>query len=100
MADHEWLIEKLGRSAEPVKRPWRSGWRVASWLAVALPCGVAVSLMLHRAQTDWSHAGAPWAMLQLLLSLVLILIFFSYNLFPPFCVTGRIDAGLKTLSKF
>ena len=68
MADHEWLIEKLGRSAEPVKRPWRSGWRVASWLAVALPCGVIVSLLLNRTETDWSHAGAAWAMLQLLLT--------------------------------
>lgn len=68
MADHEWLIEKLGRSAEPVKRPWRSGWRVASWLAVALPCGVIVSLLLNRTQTDWTHAGATWAMLQLLLT--------------------------------
>ncbi|WLI76356.1 NrsF family protein [Kosakonia sp. H02] len=68
MADHELLIEKLSRSVEPVKRPWQPGWRVVSWLAVALPCGIVASLWLNRALTDWSQSGAPWVMAQLLLT--------------------------------
>lgn len=68
MADHDVLIEKLSRSAEPVKRPWQPGVRVISWLALALPCGIVASLLLNRTLTDWSQTGALAVVLQLLLT--------------------------------
>ena len=37
MVDHELLIDKLSRDAQPVKRPWTGGWRVFAWTAMALP---------------------------------------------------------------
>lgn len=70
MADHDLLIEKLGRSIGPVKRPWQPGWRVTAWLATALPCGIAASLLLNRTLTDWSQTGAVWVLVQLLLTFV------------------------------
>ncbi|SCC12771.1 NrsF family protein [Kosakonia oryziphila] len=70
MADHDLLIEKLSRSIAPVKRPWQPGWRVMAWLATALPCGIAASLLLNRTLTDWSQSGASWVIVQLLLTFV------------------------------
>lgn len=70
MADHEILIEQLGRSVHPVKRPWPMGWRVMAWVAMALPSGAAASLLLHRALTDWSESGAPWVALQLIITFI------------------------------
>lgn len=70
MADHDLLIEKLGRSIAPVKRPWQPDLRVMAWVAMALPCGIIASLLLNRTLTDWSQAGALWSMLQLLLTFV------------------------------
>lgn len=71
MTDHELLIEKLSRQAQPVTRPWRDGWRVLSWTLMALPSGWLCSLLLQRVATDWSQAGALLAMLQLGLTFVM-----------------------------
>nr|WP_318382634.1 DUF1109 domain-containing protein [uncultured Enterobacter sp.] len=68
MTDHNALIEKLSRSAGPVKPLRPTGWRVLSWIAVALPCAAAASLLLQRTLTDWSQPGVAWAVLQLLLT--------------------------------
>lgn len=65
MDSHDVLIEKLSRSAVPVKRALPVRWRVVSWLLMALPAGALASLFLQRAATDWSQPGAPWAMAQL-----------------------------------
>lgn len=70
MADHEQLIERLSRSAAPVTRPLKAGWRTLSWIAVALPCGIAAGLLLSRTLTDWSQPGAAWALGQLLLTFI------------------------------
>ncbi|MEF3101654.1 uncharacterized protein DUF1109 [Raoultella ornithinolytica] len=71
MTDHNLLIEKLGREMRPVKRPWPTGWRVAGWLAVALPCACAASLLVPRGLTDWSQPGARLAVVQLVLAFLL-----------------------------
>lgn len=71
MTDHNLLIKKLSQSAQPVKRPPATGWRVLTWLAGALPCGVAASLLVQRSLTDWTQPGAHWAMLQLALAFML-----------------------------
>lgn len=71
MKNHDILIEKLSRSARPVKRPLPTNWRVTVWLAMALPCAIAASLLVHRTLTDWSQTGAIWAAVQSLLSLLL-----------------------------
>ena len=71
MTDHELLIEKLSRQAQPVTRPWRDGWRVLAWTLMALPSGWLFSLLLQRVATDWSQAGALLAMLQLGLTFVM-----------------------------
>jgi len=68
MADHDLLIEKLSRDATPVKRMRSTGWRVFMWLAMALPCGAAASLLVHRTLTDWSLPGMTAAIAQLLLA--------------------------------
>lgn len=68
MTDHNLLIEKLSAQARPVARPWPAGWRALAWIALALPCGAAASLLLHRSLTDWSQPGAAWAILQLALT--------------------------------
>lgn len=70
MADHDQLIEQLSRAIAPVKRPWKPGWRVMTWVAMALPCGAIVSLLVHRTVTDWSQDGAQWVILQLMLTFV------------------------------
>ena len=71
MTDHNLLIEKLGREMRPVKRPWPTGWRVAGWLALALPCAWAASLLVPRGLTDWSQPGARLAVVQLVLAFAL-----------------------------
>ncbi|HGM5488945.1 TPA: DUF1109 domain-containing protein [Serratia fonticola] len=71
MESHEALIEKLGRSAVPVKRAAPVCWRVASWVLLALPAGALASLLLQRTATDWSQPGAVWAMMQLGLAFTL-----------------------------
>ncbi|TCC09523.1 DUF1109 domain-containing protein [Kosakonia quasisacchari] len=70
MADHELLIAHLSRCAEPVKRPFQPGWRALSWVALALPCGIAAGFGLNRTLTDWSQPGAWWALVQLLLTFI------------------------------
>ncbi|EOF4703041.1 NrsF family protein [Klebsiella oxytoca] len=71
MTDHNVLIEKLSREMQPIKRPWPTDKRVFGWLAVALPCAIAVSYLLPRGLTDWSQPGAIWAVAQLLLAFLL-----------------------------
>lgn len=71
MTDHHLLIEKLGRDLRPVKRPPATGKRVLGWLALALPAGIAASLLVPRTLTDWSQAGAMQAALQLMLAFIL-----------------------------
>ena len=71
MTDHNLLIEKFGREMRPVKRPWPTGWRVAGWMALALPCAWAASLLVPRGLTDWSQPGALMAVFQLLLAFLL-----------------------------
>jgi len=68
MADHDTLIETLSRSARPVTRPLPTAVRAALWTALALPCGVVVTLRLHHGWTDWSRPGAVWPMIALVLS--------------------------------
>ncbi|WP_158783036.1 NrsF family protein [Pantoea sp. BAV 3049] len=68
MTDHDLLIDKLSRGASPVKRTRPTGWRVLAWIAMALPCGAAASLIVHRTLNDWSQPGMQWAALQLLLT--------------------------------
>ena len=65
MADHDLLIEKLSRTAKPVRRVLPVGRRVTSWMLMALPAGILASLLLERSATDWSQPGAGWAMMQL-----------------------------------
>lgn len=71
MTDHNLLIEKLSRDIQPVRRPQPTGWRVVSWMGVALPCAIVVSCLLPRDLTDWSQPGAAWAIAQLLLAFLL-----------------------------
>jgi len=70
MADHDLLIEKLSRSAGPVKRPLKPGARAAAWVAMALPSGAVASLLLQRTLTDWSASGTLWVICQLLLTFI------------------------------
>ncbi|ORM63556.1 DUF1109 domain-containing protein [Pantoea rodasii] len=71
MSDHELLIEKLGREMRPVKPPLSTHWRVLMWLLLALPCGIAASLLVQRTLTDWDQPGATRAAIQLMLAFVL-----------------------------
>ena len=70
MTDHNALIEKLSRSAAPVKRTPPTGWRVVAAIVMALPCGAAASLLVHRSLTDWSQPGMGWAIFQLVLAFI------------------------------
>lgn len=70
MADHDLLIAQLSRCARPVKRPLPPGMRMLAWVAMALPCGAAASLLLQRSLTDWSGSSALWAVCQLLLTFI------------------------------
>lgn len=71
MADHDALIEKLSRTATPIKRVQPTRLRVASWVLMAIPAGVLASFLLERSATDWSQPGAGWALLQLMLVFVM-----------------------------
>ncbi|MBB1202857.1 DUF1109 domain-containing protein [Enterobacteriaceae bacterium 89] len=71
MASHDALIAKLSQTATPVKRVPPVGLRVTSWLLMALPAGILMSLLLVRTATDWSQPGAGWAVAQLILVFVI-----------------------------
>ena len=71
MRNHDPLIDKLSDSVPPVKRTWPTGWRVAAWIALALPCGMLSSWALHTRFTDWTQSGALMALATLLLSLAI-----------------------------
>ncbi len=66
MADHDALIDALTATAEPVRRPLPTVWRVVIWTALALPFGAVVALAVQPHPTDWSRAGAAWAVLELI----------------------------------
>ncbi|WP_312042368.1 DUF1109 domain-containing protein [Erwinia sp.] len=71
MRNHDRFIDQLSDSARPVKRLWPTGWRVAAWVALALPCGMLSSWALHGRFTDWSRPDALPALAGLLLAFVL-----------------------------
>lgn len=71
MRNHDQLINQLSASAQPVRRVWPTAWRVAGWIALALPCGALTSWVFHTRLTDWSQPGALVALAALLLSLVI-----------------------------
>ncbi|MGJ0480169.1 DUF1109 domain-containing protein [Pantoea agglomerans] len=71
MRNHDQLINQLSASAQPVQRIWPTGWRVAGWIALALPCGALTSWAFHSRLTDWSQPGAMLALVAVLLSLVI-----------------------------
>ena len=93
MTDHDVLIEKLSRSITPVKRPFQPAWRVISWLALALPSGLAASLIINRTLTDWSQTGAAWTIVQLLLTFVTGTLAIR-NAFL-LCIAGQTPLGWK-----
>lgn len=70
MTEHNALIEKLSRNAAPVKITPPTGWRVVAAMVMALPCGAAASLLVHRSLTDWSQPGMAWAIFQLGLAFI------------------------------
>lgn len=71
MRNHDRLIDHLSGSARPVKRLWPVGWRVALWIALALPGGMLSSWALHSRFTDWSAPGALSALATLMLALII-----------------------------
>lgn len=71
MRNHDQLINQLSASAQPVRRVWPTAWRVAGWIALALPCGALTSWAFHTRLTDWSQPGALVALAALLLSLII-----------------------------
>lgn len=71
MRNHDQLINQLSASAQPVQRVWPTAWRVAGWIALALPCGALTSWAFHSSLTDWTQPGALIALVALLLSLVI-----------------------------
>ncbi|MGK3142309.1 DUF1109 domain-containing protein [Pantoea sp. C2G6] len=71
MRSHDLLIDQLSETALPVRRLWPTAWRVAGWLAVALPGGAFSSWAFHSSLTDWSQPGAVTALIALLLSLLI-----------------------------
>lgn len=95
MTSHNLLIEKLGRDMRPVKRLRSTGFRVFSWMGMALPCAIAVCYLLPRGLTDWSQPGAVWAVAQLILAFLLgtlaILSAFTVS------IAGRRAIGWKAL---
>lgn len=95
MESHEALIEKLSRNAAPVKRPAPVGWRVASWVLLALPAGVLASLLLQRTATDWSQPGAVWAMAQLVLAFTIGLL--AINAAFALSIAGRRPLKMRWL---
>ena len=71
MKNHDQLINQLSASAHPVRRVWPTPWRVAGWIALALPCGALSSWAFHTRLTDWSQPGALLALAGLVLSLII-----------------------------
>lgn len=71
MRNHDQLINQLSASAQPVQRVWPTAWRVAGWIALALPCGALTSWAFHTRFTDWSQPGALIALIALLLSFII-----------------------------
>ena len=71
MRNHDPLIDRLTESVHPVQRVWPTPWRVAGWIAAALPCGALSSWAFHTRLTDWSQPGAGVALSALLLALVI-----------------------------
>ena len=70
MTRHNALIEALGRSARPVRRPPGVDRRVLMWTLFALPCGALFGLLVPRESTDWTQAGVTLAALQLGLAFI------------------------------
>ncbi|MDH2066964.1 DUF1109 domain-containing protein [Pantoea sp. GD03673] len=71
MRNHDQLINQLSATAKPVQRIWPTAWRVAGWIALALPCGALTSWAFHSRFTDWSQPGALLTLIAVLLSLVI-----------------------------
>lgn len=71
MRNHDQLIDQLSQSAQPVQRVWPTAWRVAGWIALALPCGALTSWAFHSRFSDWSQPGAWPALVAVLLSLII-----------------------------
>ncbi|WP_380178385.1 DUF1109 domain-containing protein [Kalamiella sp. sgz302252] len=71
MRNHDRFIDQLSSSARPVKRLWPVSWRVASWIALVLPCGMLSSWALRSHLTDWTQPGAFSALVTLLLSFII-----------------------------
>ncbi|MGD9427253.1 DUF1109 domain-containing protein [Pantoea sp. NSTU24] len=71
MRNHDQLINQLTASAQPVRRVWPTAWRVAGWIALALPCGALTSWAFHSRLTDWSQPGALFALVALLMALII-----------------------------
>jgi hypothetical protein len=95
MESHEALIEKLSRSAAPVKRAAPVRWRVTSWVLLALPAGALASLLLQRTATDWSKPGAVWAMVQLGLAFTIGLL--AINAAFTLSIAGRRPLKMRWL---
>ncbi len=93
MRSHDRLINELSKSAQPVKRTWPTGLRVAAWIVAVLPCGTLTSWSLHNKFTDWAQPGALPAFITLLLSFVIgsIAISGAFNL----SIAGRKPLRLK-----
>ncbi len=73
MADHDALIDRLSRSATPVRRLRPAPVRAAIWAAAALACGWLATIGIRAPLTVW-NGGDYAAMSQLVLSLLLGLI--------------------------
>ena len=91
MDDHEALIDRLSRTAGPVKRPPAPSIRTLMWIAMALPCGAVTGLWLSRAFADWSAPSAGWAMSGLVSAFVLG----GIGMLSAFClsIAGRKPVG-------
>ncbi|MCE0491190.1 NrsF family protein [Pantoea sp. Mb-10] len=74
MSDHDLLIKRLSDDMQPVKPLRATRWRVITWLALALPCGIAASFLVPRTLTDWSEPGALRALIQSVLAFMLSLL--------------------------
>jgi hypothetical protein len=71
MTNHDALIEQLASQAHPVKRTAPAWPRAAGLMLLALPSGLLASLLMDRGTADWSHPGALWAGLWMLVSFCL-----------------------------
>lgn len=93
MRSHDRLIQQLSQSAKPVKRTWPTGWRVAAWTMVGLPCGTLTSWALHKRFTDWSQPDSLPALITLLMAFAIgaMAITASFNL----SIAGRQPPKLR-----